>query len=100
LLELADFFSVLCVDFAVCSLDIKSMNINRGNAHKWSNGIFRILFSKAFIPLLDGASSRRFKIGACEWSLGKSDPSCFDVQRKLGLMVFRLIWDGRPMVCI
>lgn len=32
------------------------------------------------------ATSRRwFKIGACEWSLGKSDPSCFELAKKIGL---------------
>jgi sugar phosphate isomerase/epimerase len=62
------------------------MNINR---RQWlKNGAMAssaILFSKAITPLLNGASSRRFKIGACEWSLGKSDPSCFDVAKEIGL---------------
>ena len=31
------------------------------------------------------AKSRRFKIGACEWSLRKSDPSCFALAREIGL---------------
>lgn len=29
--------------------------------------------------------SRWFKIGACEWNLGKADPSSFDVAKKIGL---------------
>ena len=36
-------------------------------------------------PLLAGGGSRWFKIGACEWSLGKSDPSCFELARQIGL---------------
>ena len=36
-------------------------------------------------PLFAAAESRGFKIGACEWSLGKADPSCFDVAKEIGL---------------
>jgi L-ribulose-5-phosphate 3-epimerase len=37
-------------------------------------------------PLWAGdAKSRWFKIGACEWSLGKSDPSCFALAKEIGL---------------
>jgi sugar phosphate isomerase/epimerase len=36
-------------------------------------------------PLLAGGDSRWFKIGACEWSLRKSDPSCFELARQIGL---------------
>jgi sugar phosphate isomerase/epimerase len=36
-------------------------------------------------PLLAGGGSRWFKIGACEWSLGKGDPSCFELARQIGL---------------
>lgn len=38
-----------------------------------------------YSPLFAGGGKRWFKIGACEWSLGKSDPSCFEVARKIGL---------------
>ena len=38
-----------------------------------------------FGPLLAAESSRGFKIGACEWSLGKGDPSCFALARQIGL---------------
>ena len=30
-------------------------------------------------------SKRRFNIGACEWSLRKSDPSCFPLAKEIGL---------------
>jgi L-ribulose-5-phosphate 3-epimerase len=36
-------------------------------------------------PLFADAGSRGFKIGACEWSLRKGDPSCFDVAKEIGL---------------
>jgi L-ribulose-5-phosphate 3-epimerase len=38
-----------------------------------------------FAPLLAAPHQRKFKIGACEWSLRKSDPSCFDVAKSIGL---------------
>lgn len=37
-------------------------------------------------PLLAGPAKRRFKIGACDWSIGKmDDPSAFDLARQIGL---------------
>ncbi len=39
-----------------------------------------------FRPLLAAATSRWFKIGACDWSLGKRcDPAAFDVAKEIGL---------------
>ena len=39
-----------------------------------------------FRPLLAAPQSRWFKIGACDWSLGKrSDPAAFDVAKEIGL---------------
>ncbi|MBI4657397.1 MAG: sugar phosphate isomerase/epimerase [Verrucomicrobia bacterium] len=38
-----------------------------------------------FAPLLGGQEKRRFKIGACDWSLRKTDPSSFEVARRIGL---------------
>lgn len=37
-------------------------------------------------PLLATSEKRRFKIGACDWSLGKlADPASFEVARQIGL---------------
>ena len=36
-------------------------------------------------PLFAAPRSRWFKIGACEWNLGKADPSSFDVAKEIGL---------------
>lgn len=39
----------------------------------------------AYRPLLAAPGSRWFKIGACEWSLGRADPTVFDVAKQIGL---------------
>jgi sugar phosphate isomerase/epimerase len=44
-----------------------------------------LALSPAFTPLLAAPDERRFRIGACEWSLRKSDPSCFELARRIGL---------------
>jgi L-ribulose-5-phosphate 3-epimerase len=44
-----------------------------------------VTLGAATAPLFAAPASRRFKIGACEWSLRKSDPSCFDVAKEIGL---------------
>jgi L-ribulose-5-phosphate 3-epimerase len=44
-----------------------------------------LAFGSALRPLLAEPESRGFKIGAPEWSLGKTDPSCFEVAREIGL---------------
>lgn len=36
-------------------------------------------------PLLANSANRGFKIGACEWSLRKSDPSCMALAKEIGL---------------
>jgi len=36
-------------------------------------------------PLMAASKPRWFKIGACEWNLGKADPSSFDVAKEIGL---------------
>ncbi len=39
-----------------------------------------------FAPLLAAPDKRHFKIGACDWSLGKlADPASFEVARQIGL---------------
>ena len=37
-------------------------------------------------PLFAEAGSRRFKLGACDWSIGKmGDPAAFEVAKQIGL---------------
>lgn len=38
-----------------------------------------------FSPLFASSGERRFKIGACEWCLGKAGPHCFEVAKEIGL---------------
>ena len=39
-----------------------------------------------FAPLFAAPGKRRFKIGACDWSIGKmGDPAAFDVAKEIGL---------------
>ncbi len=38
-----------------------------------------------FEPLLASPNSRWFKIGACEWNLGRRDPSSLEVAKEIGL---------------
>lgn len=45
-----------------------------------------IAFASPFAPLLTGAEHRGFKIGACDWSIGKlADPAAFEVAKEIGL---------------
>lgn len=43
------------------------------------------LAASPFAPLFAAPQSRWFKIGACEWNLGRADPSSFDVAKEIGL---------------
>lgn len=57
-------------------------------------------------PLLAAPGDRSFKIGACEWSLRKADPSCFEIAKEIGLdgvqvdigRVTNQLWLRRPEV--
>lgn len=43
-------------------------------------------FATSFAPLLAGPERRRFKVGACDWSIGKlADPAALDVAKQIGL---------------
>jgi sugar phosphate isomerase/epimerase len=44
-----------------------------------------ITISQTLSPLFAAPGSRGFKIGACDWSLGRNDPSCMEVAREIGL---------------
>lgn len=65
-----------------------------------------VAISTPFGPLLAAPARPRLKIGACEWSLGKSDPSCFDIAKKIGINGVQVnlgslanhIWLRRPEV--
>ena len=44
-----------------------------------------LALSPALAPLLAGSSDRWFKVGVCEWNLGKNDPSSFDLAKQIGV---------------
>jgi sugar phosphate isomerase/epimerase len=45
-----------------------------------------LAMAASFAPLLAGSEKRRFKIGACDWSIGKqADPAAFAVANQIGL---------------
>jgi L-ribulose-5-phosphate 3-epimerase len=45
-----------------------------------------LALSSQFAPLFAAPAKRRFKIGACDWSIGKmGDPAAFDVAKQIGL---------------
>jgi len=45
-----------------------------------------LVLSSSLTSILAATRERRFKIGACDWSIGKmADPACFAVAREIGL---------------
>ena len=45
-----------------------------------------IALSAQLGPLLAAPRSHRFKIGACDWSLGRmATPACFELAKEIGL---------------
>jgi len=45
-----------------------------------------LALSSPFAPLFAAPKNRRFKIGACDWSIGKmGDPAAFEVAKQIGL---------------
>jgi len=50
-----------------------------------SQGAAALMFGSQLAPLFAARDQRGFKIGACEWSLRKADPSCFAVAKRIGL---------------
>jgi len=49
-----------------------------------------VAFASTLAPLFAAPADRRFKLGACDWSIGKmGDPAAFEVGREIGL-------DGEP----
>ena len=50
-----------------------------------SQGAAVLAFGSALAPLFASPDQRRFKIGACQWSLRKDGPECFEVAKAIGL---------------
>lgn len=51
-----------------------------------TQGLAALVLAPSFAPLFAAAGSRRFKIGACDWSIGKmATPDAFAVAKEIGL---------------
>ncbi|MCL5098457.1 MAG: sugar phosphate isomerase/epimerase [Candidatus Omnitrophica bacterium] len=50
-----------------------------------ARGAATLAFSSLAIPLAAAPTSRRFKIGACQWSLQRRDSSCMAIAKEIGL---------------
>lgn len=50
-----------------------------------AQGTAMLAFGSSLAPLFAEPDQRRFKIGACQWSLRKAGPDCFDVAKEIGL---------------
>jgi sugar phosphate isomerase/epimerase len=54
--------------------------------HRSASATVGVTFAARCTILFGAAETRRFKIGACDWSIGKQcDPAAFDVARQIGL---------------
>jgi L-ribulose-5-phosphate 3-epimerase len=62
------------------------MVTRRQMLHRTAQTAATLAIGSSFAPLLAASGKRRFKIGACDWSLGKlADPASFEVARQIGL---------------
>lgn len=52
---------------------------------RFSLGTTGLMFGSQLSPLFAAPGQRGFKIGACEWSLHKADPTCFELAKRIGL---------------
>lgn len=63
-----------------------SMNLDRRQMiTRTGSALLAALCAPAVAPLLADADKRGFKIGACDWSLRKPDPSCMALAKQIGL---------------
>lgn len=62
------------------------MNLTRRHMiRRTSAAAAAVMVGVGLRPLLAGPARRAFKIGACEWSLRKADPACFELAKRIGL---------------
>lgn len=62
------------------------MLTRRHMLHRTAQVAAAMALGSSFAPLLAAPGKRRFKIGACDWSIGKlADPASFEVARQIGL---------------
>jgi len=61
------------------------MKINRRRMISRTAAAAGLMVASPFAPLFADETKRRFKIGACEWSLRKGDPTSLEVAKLIGL---------------
>ncbi len=62
------------------------MLTRRQMLRRTAQAVTALAIGPPFAPLLAAPEKRSFKIGACDWSLGKlADPASFEVARQIGL---------------
>ena len=63
------------------------MKLSRREMINWSaRSSVALAFASCWTPLLAAPETRRFKIGACDWSIGKTaDPGAFEIAKEIGL---------------
>ncbi|MGH7972302.1 MAG: sugar phosphate isomerase/epimerase family protein, partial [Limisphaerales bacterium] len=68
-------------------MQLSSTRLSRRAMLRFSGRTAALLACSArYAPLFAAAEARRFKIGACDWSIGKmGDPAAFEVARQIGL---------------
>jgi sugar phosphate isomerase/epimerase len=53
---------------------------------RWVRTVAALSLGSSLAPLFAASGARRFKIGACDWSIGKMDnPAAFELARQIGL---------------
>src|SRR6266699_2549135 len=58
----------------------------RAMIHRSARAMTALAFAPPLAPLLAAPEKRRFKIGACDWSIGKlGDPAAFERAKQIGL---------------
>jgi sugar phosphate isomerase/epimerase len=64
-----------------------ALSLSRRELLRWSvRTAASLSIVSSLSPLFAAAKSRRFKIGACDWSIGKmDDPGAFELAREIGL---------------
>src|SRR5881396_2822642 len=58
----------------------------RAMIHRFARAMTALAFAPPLAPLLAAQEKRRFKIGACDWSIGKvGDAAAFELAKQIGL---------------
>jgi len=66
---------------------LRSRPLSRRDALRWSaRAAAGLAFASELAPLFAQPAARRFRLGACDWSIGQmGDPAAFEVAKQIGL---------------